>query len=130
MSARPTAPNFASLRNHAVKQDEAHHAAHVEEEYPEEYSEHSSSAINEAYCKRWASGQRERLSAAGTRRWSEAAATVASPRAEFTGKKAHQRKLRPLSRAEWVEQLLFGVVKSGTNGIDRGNRQAHTSRSP
>src|SRR5271154_4333952 len=35
MAASPAPPDFAALRDHAVKQDKAHHAAHVEKQYPE-----------------------------------------------------------------------------------------------
>jgi hypothetical protein len=44
-------------------------------------------------------GQREGLSTTGTT-WGLEAAAVASPGAKFTRKKAHERKLRPLRRAE------------------------------
>jgi len=68
------------------------------------------------------------LPASGTR-WGSEAAAVASPGTEFTGKKTHERKLHPLRHAEWAQQLLLGMLEGGTNGIDRGNRQASTSRS-
>ena len=40
MTASPSAPDFAALRDHAVKQDEAHDAAHVEEHDPQNHGHH------------------------------------------------------------------------------------------
>jgi hypothetical protein len=61
--------------------------------------------------------------------WQLEVAEVASPRTEFTGEKAHKREFRPLRHAERLQKLLFGVLKSWTNGVDGGNRQTRTSQS-
>jgi len=51
-------------------------------------------------------------------------ATVASSRGEFAGEKPYQGKLGPLRHAKRLQKLLFSVLKSWTNGINRGDRQA------
>src|SRR5271170_4234326 len=57
-----------------------------------------------------------------------ATAHVASAGGQFACQEANQRKLRPLADAKRLQQLLFGVLKSRTDGIYCGNRHACTSQ--
>jgi hypothetical protein len=55
-------------------------------------------------------------------------AAVASSRAELSSQKTNERQLRPFGRTKWPQELLFRMLKGGTNGIDCGHRQADTSQ--
>jgi hypothetical protein len=52
---------------------------------------------------------------------------TSAARTHFSREQSHEGKPQPLSGAKRLEELLLGVMKRGTDGIDCGNRQTGTS---
>src|SRR5271157_776748 len=48
---------------------------------------------------------------------------VAPAGTEFSGQKTDKGEAQPLGEAEGLQELLFGVLKRGRDGIHGGNRQ-------
>src|SRR6202140_3061719 len=49
------------------------------------------------------------------------------PGAQFSRQQSNHRQTRPLAEAERLKELLLGMLKRRTYGIDSGNWQASTS---
>lgn len=55
--------------------------------------------------------------------------SVAAPTgAEFSGEKTDKGEAHPLGEAKRLQELLFGMAKSGRDGIHCGNRQGRSLR--
>ena len=52
---------------------------------------------------------------------------ASSPGTHFPSQESHEGQPCPLAKAEWLRQLLLGVLKGGMDCILSGNLQASTS---
>jgi hypothetical protein len=136
--APPSLSNAALLRDHAIEQNETHHAIQVDEEHPESQSCEDQEGNQCSESDRVEMG---RVGDAKVRQsWLPKAMGAAVPeaavkirhtapaRAHLSSQEADQRELGPLRSPERFQELLCGVLECGIDCVNGGKRQASTSR--
>src|SRR5260221_14203132 len=73
-------------------------------------------------------GIRKMLGTARMIRGRNVAIEVAAAGAGFSGKKSDEGQANPKSESKWLQELLFGVLERGIDGIDGGDGQTGTSK--
>src|SRR5207302_9118855 len=131
LSAIPSLPDVTLFREHAIEQNEPHHAIdvkhHDHEHQPGDRERRDQSAQNcgidtgEALLQELA--RRSRL----LRQTKIAAGNVAAAGAHLSGQQSHHRQPSPLAEAKWFYKLLLRMLEGKRDRVYRGNGQRCTS---
>jgi hypothetical protein len=128
--ASPSFPDVAFLGYHALKQNETHYATDVKKQEKqcnsrENQGDDRCSAPSGVVCE-WG-GERCVYNTPGRlgvmRRGPIEIAAPAG--AYFAGKKSDERQARPLTKAEGLQELLFGVMEGRVDNVNGRDRQGH-----